>query len=176
MHSIGQCLDHPLSYGLSTENHVSDRNFQAGAGLLPLLTSQKVGRLTYGAGGCNQGKYFEAVAQSVDPVNRTVVACFPKDAGIDEACFKVPYDILVLGVGLPSPNSPSCAGTTQPTGPAGSSERWERPIQTNFAPKSAYHAEEACLSWMELCILCNPGLKSSAWTYTLRTRMGCTPR
>eukprot|EP00884_Botryococcus_braunii_P007779 jgi/Botrbrau1/17001/Bobra.49_2s0060.1 len=46
-----------------------------------------------------KGKYFEAVAQSIDPVSKTLVACFPKDAGMDEACFKVPYDILVLAVG-----------------------------------------------------------------------------
>ena len=27
------------------------------------------------------------------------MACFPKDAGLDEACFKIPYDVLVLAVG-----------------------------------------------------------------------------
>ena len=33
----------------------------------------------------------------MDPVNKEVVACFPEDTGMDELCFRVPYDILVLG-------------------------------------------------------------------------------
>lgn len=28
------------------------------------------------------------------------MACFPKDAGLDEACFKISYDILIVGVRL----------------------------------------------------------------------------
>ena len=44
-----------------------------------------------------QGKYFEAVVHDIDPVEKTIVACFPADAGLDECCFKVAYDILVLG-------------------------------------------------------------------------------
>ena len=46
-----------------------------------------------------QGKYFEAVASDVDPEKKSIVACFPADAGMDECCFKMEYDVLVLGVG-----------------------------------------------------------------------------
>ena len=44
-----------------------------------------------------QGKYFEAVCHDINPEERTLVACFPAEAGLDEACFKVPYDMLILG-------------------------------------------------------------------------------
>ena len=47
---------------------------------------------------CLQGKYFEAEAGDIDPEKKTVVACFPADAGMDECCFKVEYDILILGL------------------------------------------------------------------------------
>jgi NADH:ubiquinone reductase (non-electrogenic) len=43
--------------------------------------------------------FYEAVCTSVDPEKRELVACFPKDAGLDEACFKMSYDLLVVGVG-----------------------------------------------------------------------------
>jgi NADH:ubiquinone reductase (non-electrogenic) len=43
--------------------------------------------------------FYEAVCTSVDPQRRELVACFPKDAGLDEACFKMSYDLLVVGVG-----------------------------------------------------------------------------
>lgn len=33
----------------------------------------------------------------MDPVKKEVVACFPEDTGMDKLCFRVPYDILVLG-------------------------------------------------------------------------------
>jgi NADH dehydrogenase FAD-containing subunit len=46
-----------------------------------------------------QAEYYEAVAKVVDPVKRELVACFPADAGLDEACFKISYDVLVVGVG-----------------------------------------------------------------------------
>jgi hypothetical protein len=36
------------------------------------------------------------------------VACFPKDAGLDEACFKIAYDILIIGV------SQHCVGLAGP--------------------------------------------------------------
>lgn len=36
---------------------------------------------------------------SIDPATKEIVACFPKDSGLDEACFKVDYDVLVLAVG-----------------------------------------------------------------------------
>lgn len=44
-----------------------------------------------------QGEYFEAVCHDINPEERTLVACFPVEAGLDEACFKVPYDMLILG-------------------------------------------------------------------------------
>ncbi|KAK9830323.1 hypothetical protein WJX72_011009 [[Myrmecia] bisecta] len=46
-----------------------------------------------------KGKYFEAVVQDIDPADKSLVACFPLDANLGEACFKLPYDILVIGVG-----------------------------------------------------------------------------
>jgi hypothetical protein len=45
-----------------------------------------------------QGDYYEAVAKAVDVKRKELVACFPKDAGLDEACFKISYDILIVGV------------------------------------------------------------------------------
>ena len=47
----------------------------------------------------NKGQYWEAVVHSIDPATKEIVACFPKDSGLDEACFKVDYDVLVLAVG-----------------------------------------------------------------------------
>jgi hypothetical protein len=35
-----------------------------------------------------QASYFEAVVEEINPKERTVVACFPKDVGFAEACFK----------------------------------------------------------------------------------------
>jgi NADH:ubiquinone reductase (non-electrogenic) len=46
-----------------------------------------------------QGKFFEAKCTEILTEEKAVVACFPEDAGFPEACFKVPYDILVLAVG-----------------------------------------------------------------------------
>eukprot|EP00775_Hariotina_reticulata_P004476 gene4476-4730_t len=43
--------------------------------------------------------YYEAVCKAIDPKRKELVACFPKDAGLDEACFKIKYDILIMGVG-----------------------------------------------------------------------------
>ena len=39
------------------------------------------------------------MCKAVDPVKKELVACFPKDAGLDEACFKISYDVLIVGVG-----------------------------------------------------------------------------
>ncbi len=44
-----------------------------------------------------QGKYFEAVASEINPEEKSLVACFPADTGMDECCFKLEYDILILG-------------------------------------------------------------------------------
>ena len=49
-----------------------------------------------------QGKYFEAVCSEVDPDKQQLVACFPADTGMDEFCFKLDFDILILGESLPS--------------------------------------------------------------------------
>ncbi len=46
-----------------------------------------------------KGQYYEASCQDINPEERTIVACFPKDAGFPEACFKVQYDYLVVAVG-----------------------------------------------------------------------------
>ncbi len=42
-----------------------------------------------------QGTFFEAVCQEIDPLEKTIKACIPSDP--EDSCFKVPYDILVLG-------------------------------------------------------------------------------
>jgi hypothetical protein len=46
-----------------------------------------------------KGKYYEAVAKHVDVERKQLVACFPADAGLDEACFQISYDVLVVAVG-----------------------------------------------------------------------------
>lgn len=46
-----------------------------------------------------QGKFFEAQVKEILPDEKTIVACFPEDAGFAEACFKIPYDKLVVAVG-----------------------------------------------------------------------------
>ena len=50
--------------------------------------------------------------QDIDPVKKTLVACFPDDVGMDEACFQLEYDILVLGGFLPAyiPKEDECSG------------------------------------------------------------------
>lgn len=45
-----------------------------------------------------KGEYYEAVVKDVDPTKKDLVCCFPADSGMDEACFLVPYDVLVMGV------------------------------------------------------------------------------
>eukprot|EP01024_Parvocaulis_polyphysoides_P073525 TRINITY_DN9468_c1_g1_i5.p1 TRINITY_DN9468_c1_g1~~TRINITY_DN9468_c1_g1_i5.p1 ORF type:complete len:604 (+),score=96.75 TRINITY_DN9468_c1_g1_i5:111-1922(+) len=47
----------------------------------------------------HKAKYFEAIAQEIDVQTKTITACFPKDAGFPEACFRVQYDQLVVAVG-----------------------------------------------------------------------------
>lgn len=46
-----------------------------------------------------KGKFFEAKCTEIMPDERSIVACFPEDAGFPEACFKIPYDVLIMGVG-----------------------------------------------------------------------------
>ena len=47
----------------------------------------------------NKGEFYEAVCNQVDPVKKELIACFPKDAGFPESCFKMSYDHLVVSVG-----------------------------------------------------------------------------
>jgi NADH:ubiquinone reductase (non-electrogenic) len=47
----------------------------------------------------NKGRFFEAKCNEILPEEKAIVACFPEDAGFPEACFKLPYDILILSVG-----------------------------------------------------------------------------
>ena len=44
-----------------------------------------------------QAAFFEALCQDIDPAEKTILACFPPDSGMDDSCFKIPYDVLVLG-------------------------------------------------------------------------------
>ncbi|KAG1650550.1 hypothetical protein FOA52_009119, partial [Chlamydomonas sp. UWO 241] len=46
-----------------------------------------------------KGEYYEAVCKDIDPVKKSLVCCFPKDAGFPEACFQLSYDVLIVGVG-----------------------------------------------------------------------------
>lgn len=55
-----------------------------------------------------QGKYFEAVCSQIDPNSQTLTACFPADTGMDEFCFKLDYDMLVLGKALPADLPAAC--------------------------------------------------------------------
>ena len=44
-----------------------------------------------------QAAFFEALCQDINPEEKTIVACFPPGTGMDESCFKIPYDVLVVG-------------------------------------------------------------------------------
>lgn len=55
-----------------------------------------------------QGTYYEAFCTSVYPVRKEVVACFPGDV---EDCFKISYDILIMGVST-APHS-SCSSSNR---------------------------------------------------------------
>ena len=46
-----------------------------------------------------KGEFYEAVCEAIDPVKKHITACFPKDAGFAEACFRMDYDHLVVSVG-----------------------------------------------------------------------------
>lgn len=46
-----------------------------------------------------KGEYYEAMCKDIDPIKKELIACFPADAGMDEACFKMSYDVLVMSVG-----------------------------------------------------------------------------
>lgn len=37
--------------------------------------------------------------QTVDPMKKTLTACFPEDAGFPQACFRMQYDHLIVSVG-----------------------------------------------------------------------------
>ena len=44
-----------------------------------------------------QAAFFEALCQEINPSEKSILACFPPDSGMDDSCFKIPYDVLVLG-------------------------------------------------------------------------------
>lgn len=46
-----------------------------------------------------KGAYYEAMAKAIDTKRKQLVACFPADAGLDEACFQISYDVLIVAVG-----------------------------------------------------------------------------
>jgi NADH dehydrogenase FAD-containing subunit len=46
-----------------------------------------------------KGAYYEAMAKAIDTERKQLVACFPADAGLDEACFQISYDVLIVAVG-----------------------------------------------------------------------------
>ncbi|KAG2428088.1 hypothetical protein HYH02_014479 [Chlamydomonas schloesseri] len=46
-----------------------------------------------------KGEFYEALCKDIDPVAKELVCCFPEDAGLDSACFKMGYDVLVMAVG-----------------------------------------------------------------------------
>eukprot|EP00195_Chlamydomonas_chlamydogama_P008836 CAMPEP_0202898464 /NCGR_PEP_ID=MMETSP1392-20130828/6978_1 /ASSEMBLY_ACC=CAM_ASM_000868 /TAXON_ID=225041 /ORGANISM="Chlamydomonas chlamydogama, Strain SAG 11-48b" /LENGTH=558 /DNA_ID=CAMNT_0049584399 /DNA_START=316 /DNA_END=1992 /DNA_ORIENTATION=- len=46
-----------------------------------------------------KGDYYEALCKDIDPIKKELVCCFPADAGFDEACFKMSYDVLIMAVG-----------------------------------------------------------------------------
>ncbi|GIL56627.1 hypothetical protein Vafri_11967 [Volvox africanus] len=46
-----------------------------------------------------KGDFYEALCKDIDPVAKELVCCFPEDAGLDSACFKLSYDVLVMAVG-----------------------------------------------------------------------------
>eukprot|EP00879_Flechtneria_rotunda_P026035 GHRR01027711.1.p1 GENE.GHRR01027711.1~~GHRR01027711.1.p1 ORF type:complete len:219 (+),score=60.53 GHRR01027711.1:375-1031(+) len=81
---------------------VSPRNYFLYTPLLPAVAVgtmeersivEPVRNLVHG-----KGDYYEAVCKAIDPVRKELVACFPKDSGLDEACFKISYDVLIIGV------------------------------------------------------------------------------
>lgn len=46
-----------------------------------------------------KGDFYEAICEDIDPVKKHITACFPKDAGFAEACFRMDYDHLVVSIG-----------------------------------------------------------------------------
>ncbi|PNW69798.1 hypothetical protein CHLRE_19g750547v5 [Chlamydomonas reinhardtii] len=45
-----------------------------------------------------KGEFYEALCKDIDPVAKELVCCFPEDAGLDSACFKMSYDVLVMAM------------------------------------------------------------------------------
>ncbi|GAB4815644.1 hypothetical protein N2152v2_002690 [Parachlorella kessleri] len=97
---------------------VSPRNYFVYTPLLPAMCAGTVEersiveavRAVLGS----KGKFFEATVKEILPEERTIVACFPEDAGFAEACFKIPYDKLVVAVGCVN-NTFGIAGVEQHT-------------------------------------------------------------
>ncbi|CAG9464813.1 unnamed protein product [Pedinophyceae sp. YPF-701] len=82
---------------------ISPRNYFLYTPLLPALASGTMEPRSIVEPVRNQivgkGTYYEAACQSIDVKNKELVCCFPADAGLDSACFKVPYDALMVAVG-----------------------------------------------------------------------------
>lgn len=82
---------------------VSPRNYFVYTPLLPAMCAGTVEERSIvepvRAVMSSKGKFFEAKCTEILPEERSIVACFPEDAGFPEACFKIPYDILVMAVG-----------------------------------------------------------------------------
>jgi hypothetical protein len=97
---------------------VSPRNYFVYTPLLPAMCAGTVEERSIvepvRAVMAGRGRFYEAVAKEVLPAERAVVACFPEDAGFPEACFKVEYDVLVLGVGCVN-NTFGIAGVAEHT-------------------------------------------------------------
>ena len=57
------------------------------------MSHQNLGQI----GHALQAAFFEELCQDINPEEKTIVACFPPGTGMDESCFKIPYDVLVIG-------------------------------------------------------------------------------
>lgn len=97
---------------------VSPRNYFVYTPLLPAMCAGTVEERSIvepvRAVMAGRGRFYEAVAKEILPSERAIVACFPEDAGFPEACFKVEYDVLVLGVGCVN-NTFGIAGVAEHT-------------------------------------------------------------
>ncbi|GAX84552.1 hypothetical protein CEUSTIGMA_g11973.t1 [Chlamydomonas eustigma] len=46
-----------------------------------------------------KAEFIQAFCKEADPASKTLMCCFPADQGFPEACFKLSYDVLIIGVG-----------------------------------------------------------------------------
>eukprot|EP00775_Hariotina_reticulata_P009271 gene9271-9436_t len=82
---------------------VSPRNYFLYTPLLPAVAVgtmeersiiEPVRNLVHG-----KAHYYEAFCKEIDPKAKEIVACFPDDGGNEADCFKIKYDMLIIGVG-----------------------------------------------------------------------------